>query len=340
MQLVGRPTSFEDILTGNLFGDLLSDAASVLTGSIGLPASAMLGEGVKGMFEAGHGTALHIAGRDVANPMACIRRRALAAPRRAPARPVCGGRGCDTLSAGPGLPYRAHPLQQYPAGWNDAPGRPHRRPCTKRGPGPPSLNTGSHDHLVPLRERAFVSSLVDARGDRGCIRAEDDAVPASRTGPALPGDQSPGHRAGPVRRRGFHDGVVGHLPVPGGALFPRQSRCGCRRAGLRRLPELPAFRGGDPDVPADAGAALPALRNGRAAPGRTTTASGSSRGCGHWSLSCRNRRSFVRTVSPPPMFRSGTRCCWRSISASTRSSRRRFTRTGSACRRGLRTRAR
>lgn len=73
MQLIGRPASFDVILTGNLFGDLLSDAASVLTGSIGLPASAMLGDGAKGIFEAGHGTALDIAGRDVANPIACIR---------------------------------------------------------------------------------------------------------------------------------------------------------------------------------------------------------------------------------------------------------------------------
>lgn len=73
MQLISRPTSFDVILTGNLFGDLLSDAASVLTGSIGLPASAMLGDSAKSMFEAGHGTALDIAGRDVANPIACIR---------------------------------------------------------------------------------------------------------------------------------------------------------------------------------------------------------------------------------------------------------------------------
>jgi 3-isopropylmalate dehydrogenase len=73
MQLIGRPASFDVTLAGNLFGDLLSDAASVLRRSIGLSASALLGEGVKGMFEAGHGTALDIARRDVANPIACIR---------------------------------------------------------------------------------------------------------------------------------------------------------------------------------------------------------------------------------------------------------------------------
>ena len=77
MQLIARPATFDVIVTGNLFGDLLSDAASVLTGSIGLPASALLGDGPKGMYEAGHGTALDIAGRDLANPIACIRAAAL-----------------------------------------------------------------------------------------------------------------------------------------------------------------------------------------------------------------------------------------------------------------------
>ena len=73
MQLISRPTAFDVILTGNLFGDILSDAASVLTGSIGLPASALLGQGQGGMFEAGHGTAWDIAGQDLACPLACIR---------------------------------------------------------------------------------------------------------------------------------------------------------------------------------------------------------------------------------------------------------------------------
>lgn len=77
MQLVTRPTAFDVILTGNLFGDLLSDAASVLSGSIGLPGSALLGDGPRGMYEAGHGTALDIAGRGIANPLACIRAAAL-----------------------------------------------------------------------------------------------------------------------------------------------------------------------------------------------------------------------------------------------------------------------
>jgi 3-isopropylmalate dehydrogenase len=77
MQLISQPTRFDVIVTGNLFGDLLSDAASVLTGSIALSASALLGDGPRGMYEAGHGTALDIAGQDRANPIACVRAVAL-----------------------------------------------------------------------------------------------------------------------------------------------------------------------------------------------------------------------------------------------------------------------
>lgn len=73
MQLVSEPRSFDTILTANLFGDILSDVASILTGSIGLPGSAMFNEAGKGLYEPGHGTALDIAGKDVANPISMIR---------------------------------------------------------------------------------------------------------------------------------------------------------------------------------------------------------------------------------------------------------------------------
>ncbi|KRB40904.1 3-isopropylmalate dehydrogenase [Acidovorax sp. Root70] len=90
MALVASPQDFDVVLTGNLFGDILSDLASVLTGSIGLPASALLGDGepgrTRGLFEAGHGTALDIAGTDRANPIGCIRAAALLL-RHALARP-------------------------------------------------------------------------------------------------------------------------------------------------------------------------------------------------------------------------------------------------------------
>ena len=73
MALVTQPRQFDIILTANLFGDILSDVASVLTGSIGLPGSALLSPSGKALYEPGHGSAFDIAGRDRANPIAAIR---------------------------------------------------------------------------------------------------------------------------------------------------------------------------------------------------------------------------------------------------------------------------
>ena len=72
MQLVRAPRQFDVILTGNLFGDILSDEASMLTGSIGMLPSASLNADNKGLYEPIHGSAPDIAGRDVANPLATI----------------------------------------------------------------------------------------------------------------------------------------------------------------------------------------------------------------------------------------------------------------------------
>ncbi len=71
MQLIREPKQFDVILTGNIFGDILSDAASMLSGSIGLLPSASTGEGV-GLFEPIHGSAPDIAGQGIANPIATI----------------------------------------------------------------------------------------------------------------------------------------------------------------------------------------------------------------------------------------------------------------------------
>ncbi len=76
MRLIDRPTSFDVILTNNMFGDILSDEASMLTGSIGLLPSASLGEG-PGVYEPVHGSAPTIAGRNRANPLAAIASAAL-----------------------------------------------------------------------------------------------------------------------------------------------------------------------------------------------------------------------------------------------------------------------
>jgi 3-isopropylmalate dehydrogenase len=72
MQLVRNPKQFDVIVTGNMFGDILSDEASMLTGSIGMLPSASLDERGKGLYEPIHGSAPDIAGKGVANPLATI----------------------------------------------------------------------------------------------------------------------------------------------------------------------------------------------------------------------------------------------------------------------------
>lgn len=72
MQLLRAPKQFDTIVTGNLFGDILSDAAAMLTGSIGMLPSASLGEKGPGLFEPVHGSAPDIAGQDKANPLAQV----------------------------------------------------------------------------------------------------------------------------------------------------------------------------------------------------------------------------------------------------------------------------
>jgi 3-isopropylmalate dehydrogenase len=72
MQLVRNPKQFDVIVTGNLFGDILSDEASMLTGSIGMLPSASLDAGGKGLYEPIHGSAPDITGKGVANPLATI----------------------------------------------------------------------------------------------------------------------------------------------------------------------------------------------------------------------------------------------------------------------------
>lgn len=72
MQLVKNPAQFDVILTENMFGDILSDEASMVTGSIGMLASASLNDSKFGLYEPSHGSAPDIAGKDIANPIATI----------------------------------------------------------------------------------------------------------------------------------------------------------------------------------------------------------------------------------------------------------------------------
>lgn len=72
MQIVKNPSQFDVIVTENMFGDILSDEASMITGSIGMIPSSSLGETTKGLYEPIHGSAPDIAGQNIINPIACI----------------------------------------------------------------------------------------------------------------------------------------------------------------------------------------------------------------------------------------------------------------------------
>lgn len=72
MKLITNPTQFDVIVTENMFGDILSDEASVLTGSLGMLPSASLAENGVGLYEPAHGSAPDIAGKGIANPIAMI----------------------------------------------------------------------------------------------------------------------------------------------------------------------------------------------------------------------------------------------------------------------------
>ena len=72
MQLVKAPKKLDVVVTGNMFGDILSDEAAMLTGSIGMLPSASLDKNNKGLYEPSHGSAPDIAGKGIANPLATI----------------------------------------------------------------------------------------------------------------------------------------------------------------------------------------------------------------------------------------------------------------------------
>ena len=72
MQIVKNPAQFDVIVTENMFGDILSDEASMITGSIGMIPSSSLGDDTRGLYEPIHGSAPDIAGKDIVNPTACI----------------------------------------------------------------------------------------------------------------------------------------------------------------------------------------------------------------------------------------------------------------------------
>ena len=109
MQLVKEPKRFDVVVTGNMFGDILSDEASMLTGSIGMLPSASLNTKNQGLYEPSHGSAPDIAGKGVANPLATIlvcRHDAALQPE--PARSGPAHRNGCSKSAGPRPAHRRH----------------------------------------------------------------------------------------------------------------------------------------------------------------------------------------------------------------------------------------
>jgi 3-isopropylmalate dehydrogenase len=113
MHLIHRPRDFDVLVTENMFGDILTDEASMLAGSLGLLPSASLGDGRRGVYEPIHGSAPDIAGRGVANPYGAIYSAALllrhslgldaeaaALERAADAALAAGARTADLVPAG------------------------------------------------------------------------------------------------------------------------------------------------------------------------------------------------------------------------------------------------
>ena len=131
MQLVRNPRQFDVIVTGNLFGDILSDEAAMLTGSIGMLPSASLNAGGQGLYEPSHGSAPDIAGQGIANPLATILSAAMMlryslnlAPQMTASRPPCAA--CWPTACAPPTSTSPAPPRSAPRAW--------ATPCSRRWP--------------------------------------------------------------------------------------------------------------------------------------------------------------------------------------------------------------
>ena len=131
MQLVRNPRQFDVIVTGNLFGDILSDEAAMLTGSIGMLPSASLNAGGRGLYEPSHGSAPDIAGQGIANPLATILSAAMMlryslnlAPQAD--RIEAAVRACWPTACAPPTSTSPAPPRSAPRAW--------ATPCSRRWP--------------------------------------------------------------------------------------------------------------------------------------------------------------------------------------------------------------
>jgi hypothetical protein len=111
------------MVTGNMFGDILSDEASMLTGSIGMLPSASLDANNKGLYEPIHGSAPDIAGKGVANPLATILSAAMMLRYTSARGAAAAHRGRREESAGAGLPHRRHLRTGHEEGRHEGNGR-------------------------------------------------------------------------------------------------------------------------------------------------------------------------------------------------------------------------
>jgi 3-isopropylmalate dehydrogenase len=116
MHLIARPAAFDVVVTGNMFGDILTDEASMLPGSLGMLPSASIGDRGPGLYEPIHGSAPDLAGRDLANPLATVlaaamllrhslglEREAQAVERAVTAVLDAGHRTADIAAGGPSI---------------------------------------------------------------------------------------------------------------------------------------------------------------------------------------------------------------------------------------------
>ena len=124
MHLVRDPRQFDVMVMGNVFGDILSDAAAMLTGSIGMLPSASLGDNKKGLYEPVHGTAPDIAGKNIANPLAAILSAAMMLRSLLRHGGACEeDRERRSQGAGGGLSNRGHHAGGRQEGWHRRDGR-------------------------------------------------------------------------------------------------------------------------------------------------------------------------------------------------------------------------
>ena len=127
MQLVRDPSQFDVVLTENMFGDILSDEASMITGSIGMLPSASLNETSFGLYEPSHGSAPDIAGRDIANPLATILSAAMMLRYSLSEDGGRRGRECRKKGSEGWLPHRRYLHRRDPEGRYRQDGQPGRR---------------------------------------------------------------------------------------------------------------------------------------------------------------------------------------------------------------------